>query len=305
MAKRICSVGGCDSTVRARDWCGMHYARWARTGNAESATRPYIKGNTATCSIDGCARPVGKRGARGLCPLHYGRRRTAIADKCSIDGCTKAALSRGLCPMHYQRLLHRGDVGSAEMERLCHIGMTCEVEGCGQPRRKDAWCNSHYSQWTHYGEVRPFIYKWKEPGPCLVCGNPPCRAHRTFCSNNCYQLWRTYKGNVPTEVECVLCGQSISLIGGAKRKKSTTKLCKRCRTHSKKHGISVGQLAKRDGTDCGICGDPVDMTVRLPNRMCASIDHVLARANGGTNNPENLQLAHLLCNARKSDRISA
>lgn len=68
--------------------------------------------------------------------------------------------------------------------------------------------------------------------------------------------------------------------------------------------MTVGELAQRDGTDCGICGGPVDMSLRkADSRMCASIDHIVPRAHGGTNDPANLQLAHLQCNAVKSDRL--
>lgn len=64
-------------------------------------------------------------------------------------------------------------------------------------------------------------------------------------------------------------------------------------------------LAERDGTDCGICGEVVDLTLsRRASVFCASIDHVVPRAHGGTDDPTNLQLAHYWCNAVKSDRES-
>lgn len=33
MDERTCSVGGCDTTVRARGWCAPHYERWRRWGD--------------------------------------------------------------------------------------------------------------------------------------------------------------------------------------------------------------------------------------------------------------------------------
>lgn len=67
--------------------------------------------------------------------------------------------------------------------------------------------------------------------------------------------------------------------------------------------MSVMQLAKRDGTDCTICGEVVDMTLTRPSSLFGpSVDHVLPRALGGTDDPENLALAHYWCNAVKSDR---
>ncbi|MBM4594298.1 HNH endonuclease [Prescottella equi] len=61
-------------------------------------------------------------------------------------------------------------------------------------------------------------------------------------------------------------------------------------------------MADRDGTDCAICGETVDMAARNPDPFRASIDHKLPRSRGGTNDPQNLQLTHLWCNQVKSDR---
>ncbi|MEU7489851.1 HNH endonuclease signature motif containing protein [Streptomyces fradiae] len=67
--------------------------------------------------------------------------------------------------------------------------------------------------------------------------------------------------------------------------------------------MTARQLARRDGETCGICGAPVDLTVRRADdaKWCASVDHVIPRALGGSHDPSNLQLAHLHCNQVKSD----
>lgn len=33
MSERTCSIEGCEKRVTAHGWCGMHYARWRRTGD--------------------------------------------------------------------------------------------------------------------------------------------------------------------------------------------------------------------------------------------------------------------------------
>ena len=187
----------------------------------------------------------------------------------------------------------------------------CAVEGCGQPRRKRTWCGSHYAQWKRTGqEPRPFIYKWSERRPCLVCGRfDPESIHRRFCSDACRVMHDAYDGNVPSSTRCVLCGVEVDLTArgkGGQRRKVTTKLCRPCKQDYNKYKMSARQLAERDGTDCGICGETVDMTLRRSDDlMCPSVDHVTPRAHGGTHDPENLQLAHLLCNQRKSDRVGS
>lgn len=70
---------------------------------------------------------------------------------------------------------------------------------------------------------------------------------------------------------------------------------------------SIDRLAiyERDGWRCGICSDPVDPDAKWPDRMSASLDHVVPVARGGLHVVENLQLAHLRCNARKGARVDS
>lgn len=188
----------------------------------------------------------------------------------------------------------------------------CSVAGCGQPSRKRGWCASHYAQWYRCGEVRPFAYKWNERADnCLVCQKPTGDSRfRRFCSGACDFLYRKYGGNVPTVAACVGCGCDIDLTArgkGGQRKKAHVSFCRRCKAEYGKYKLTTAQLAQRDGTDCGICLEPVDMGLRRGDPgvlMCASVDHILPRSLGGTHEPENLQLAHLACNMAKSDRVA-
>ena len=63
--------------------------------------------------------------------------------------------------------------------------------------------------------------------------------------------------------------------------------------------ISREEIYKRDQNTCQLCHQPVDMTLKLPNKMAATLDHIVAVTNGGTNAVTNLQLAHFKCNNQK------
>lgn len=57
-------------------------------------------------------------------------------------------------------------------------------------------------------------------------------------------------------------------------------------------------------TVCGICGRPVDFSLKYPDPLSPCIDHIIPLAKGGhPSDLENLQLAHWTCNRQKSDKL--
>lgn len=55
---------------------------------------------------------------------------------------------------------------------------------------------------------------------------------------------------------------------------------------------------------CGICGKPVDKSLKWPHPMSACVDHIIPLEKGGhPSDISNLQLAHMCCNRAKSDKI--
>lgn len=102
---------------------------------------------------------------------------------------------------------------------------------------------------------------------------------------------------------CVDCGATVLRHGNTKR-------CVPCHRIIDKERQKRGQavrrhlrsVAIRDCLRCGICGGDVDMTLRWPDPGMPTIDHVVPMARGGSDDPENLQLAHYLCNISKGAR---
>lgn len=243
------------------------------------------------CTVHECGQSVGRKGARGMCPRHYAYWRKTGSPTKACTGCGKALVSaaRAFC--------------SDECKPRC------SVNGCESPVRKRGWCASHYAQSRSTGaDPAPFQWRWADKGPCLNCGKTVDRpAHRKFCTDNCRVAFSLYSGPRPTSTTCVACGIAIDLteVGRkGQRLKTTTRFCRPCKRDYNKYKMSARELAGRDGNTCGICGDPVDMSLsRSDGLMCPSVDHIMPRARGGTHDPENLQLAHLRCNMAKSDRL--
>lgn len=55
---------------------------------------------------------------------------------------------------------------------------------------------------------------------------------------------------------------------------------------------------------CGICGKPVDKSLKYPDPWSPTVDHIIPVSRGGhPTSMSNLQLAHFRCNRLKSDKI--
>lgn len=56
---------------------------------------------------------------------------------------------------------------------------------------------------------------------------------------------------------------------------------------------------------CGICGQPVDKSLKYPDPMSPTVDHIIPVAKRGDPiDLDNLQLAHWICNRKKSDKLA-
>jgi 5-methylcytosine-specific restriction endonuclease McrA len=57
---------------------------------------------------------------------------------------------------------------------------------------------------------------------------------------------------------------------------------------------------------CGICGRPVDKSLKFPHPLSPTIDHIIPVSKGGHPSAlDNLQLAHFTCNREKSAQLLA
>lgn len=71
--------------------------------------------------------------------------------------------------------------------------------------------------------------------------------------------------------------------------------------------ITIESVFDRDKGICKICGKPVDWNSKNekghPLRLYPTIDHIVPFSKGGEHIWENVQLAHLGCNAKKKDNV--
>jgi 5-methylcytosine-specific restriction endonuclease McrA len=67
--------------------------------------------------------------------------------------------------------------------------------------------------------------------------------------------------------------------------------------------INAIEIFNRDGWVCGLCGKPIDKRHKFPDRLSATLDHIIPISRGGQHVPDNVQAAHYSCNSSKRDRV--
>lgn len=72
-------------------------------------------------------------------------------------------------------------------------------------------------------------------------------------------------------------------------------------TRQRSARIKRRQIRERGYLWCGICGQAIDGSLRFPNPMSWSVDHIVPVAAGGADDDDNCQGSHLRCNQAKGD----
>lgn len=167
---------------------------------------------------------------------------------------------------------------------------------------------------------------------CAHCGDAFLaeRASREakFCSRDCFSAARkgaprdplTYKNarpcadcgagvlGSPNPPRCVPCLRARQASPSAKAHLTELYRDKCRRRRALKRGAvseryTTTEIAERDGFVCQLCSEPVVMSTPYPDPWSPSIDHRIPLARGGDDTKANVQLAHRICNIRKSDRM--
>jgi 5-methylcytosine-specific restriction endonuclease McrA len=83
------------------------------------------------------------------------------------------------------------------------------------------------------------------------------------------------------------------------------KECKRRRRARKVNAfvsrVNTNDIFLRDHGRCQLCGKKIRRELKHPHPMSLTIDHIIPLSKGGTHEPKNVQIAHMICNSTKSD----
>lgn len=171
----------------------------------------------------------------------------------------------------------------------------------------------------------------KELHICEWCGTVFYGSGK-YCSDDCFKWDSQQKREesfVSKKVVCKCCGKEFmteykkskvfcSEECAKKQARKQKRMMKRLRKHRINSrdidtDVTLGKLIQRDKGICQICGKPVDENDYHYNEdgyfVCGnnypSLDHIRPLAKGGSHTWDNVQLAHFLCNALKSDTYTS
>lgn len=149
-------------------------------------------------------------------------------------------------------------------------------------------------------------------------------AERKYCSHLCQRRAASKRlskkktcASKEKENACQHCGTLY------KRKDGFIKYCsKSCGAKAAKHKgnsrrraaiknvplgrqCNINELIQRDGQDCQICHNPIDLSLRgYYGEMSPEVDHIIPLSRGGHDAEYNWQMVHRHCNNKKGNKVS-
>lgn len=146
---------------------------------------------------------------------------------------------------------------------------------------------------------------WVAKTACGGCGSMFfARPNQIFCSRPCIPATVAI-GERP----CPRCGEPTTSGSNAfcppckkaaRRDNNRRKNVKRRGGPQPSRRISIHEVCQRDGWRCHLCGKRVSDRYASPHPLSATLDHLIPLADGGSDEPENLALAHRDCNTRRN-----
>lgn len=195
--------------------------------------------------------------------------------------------------------------------------------------RRRSYCSRRCSDRSFRRRTSP------PPGACARCGTPLVRRGKKYCSQKCGEIARGQRLAEPYPTRhCALDGCDVTFTP----KYRTQRCCserhgklhynrqsradgrqkaqpwndkRRDRYHRRRaqrksatigRPVILGEIATRDGWRCHLCRKKVNRLLEWPAPKSPSLDHLVPLSEGGTHDPTNVRLAHLVCNTRKGRR---
>lgn len=239
---------------------------------------------------------------------------------CEISDCSNAARARRMCVTHYNRRHRYGDP----------LAGPVEVAGClqcGQPTPKSergpraSYCSTRCRDRSQYLRTtkarRPTRRKAQRALTCDQCGDPftSARMDARFCTKRCSSAWqRAHAKSGCSVMDCPrplrakgMCNLHYRQARGEKqlwtdkRRDAYHQRRAQKKATANDRPVLLAEIRERDGNRCHLCRKKVSVKP-YPHPLSPSLDHIVPLSLDGEHVPENVRLAHLVCNTAKGNR---
>lgn len=230
--------------------------------------------------------------------------------ECAITECETRAFCRGYCSSHYQKLRREGQlvirVPLALTFRACELCEAVYTPCYLEQKYCGLSCGSTSRNPSH-----------RAPRACLGCHRvfKPTRGGSNgkakYCSRTCINWERPDAGPVYGPPVHKVCGaencEELLIKGYKYHSKDCAKRAKRSGEHRRGgSSIPILKLIEAEHNICYLCneecGPKVD-SIDVGWKRSPTVEHVIPRSKGGTDTWDNVRLAHVSCNSKKSTRI--
>lgn len=103
------------------------------------------------------------------------------------------------------------------------------------------------------------------------------------------------------QYECKPCKRARNKAARAKKQWNEASRWQMMKANGPMDRITYPAIFQRDNGICAVCAEPVDNSLKRPDLMSGSVDHIKPLSRGGTHTFDNVQLTHLMCNYEKGD----
>jgi hypothetical protein len=184
---------------------------------------------------------------------------------------------------------------------------------CESHRSRDLPCMGCGTRFS----ARPGVWWCNACLYCEWCEGPIGRGRKRFCKDACREASaeaaaeKAWQLRLADQKPCLSCGATIvpskyrpkKYCSDACLKRPSKDMRAKRLKHVAKERFDRVDIYERDSWICQLCNEPVDKTLKYPNLMSASLDHILPVSLGGAHTTVNVQLAHLGCNISKGNRV--
>ena len=190
-------------------------------------------------------------------------------------------------------------------------------EGRGRPAR---YCSDGCREWRRQEarRLKRWVATWALR--CEACGArlyergvPPAHGIRLrWCDDRCrgFAIGRYRLGAHASRLRWTPCSDCGAMMQRPPRWQARCRSCRlrvaRARDQTKNsrrrgsgNGVDIVGLGNRDGWRCHLCGKSVRRDLPGSHRLGPTVDHLVPVSEGGTDAPENVALAHRICNSRR------